>query len=105
MQIWPTKRFWKRLAIGALAVVSLALIANGLMAWWVEHRLQTKIAAIRAAGDPASIADLAPEPIPADQNAAAIIERIAPRLDEFAGTRQILRLTARQGVQQRHRSR
>ena len=58
MRIWPTKRFWKRLAIGAAIVVALALIANGFMAWWVEHQLQAKIAAIRAAGDPASIADL-----------------------------------------------
>jgi hypothetical protein len=84
MRIWPTKRFWKRLAIGVAIVVALALIANGFMAWWVEHKLQAKIAAIRAAGDPASIADLAPKPIPADQNAAAILKQIGPRLDEFA---------------------
>ncbi len=84
MRIWPTNRFWKRLAIGAAIVVALALIANGLVAWWVEHQLQTKIAAIRAAGDPASIADLAPVPVPADQNAAAILQQLGPRLDEFA---------------------
>jgi len=84
MRLWPTKRRWKQLAIGAAIVVALALIANGFMVWRTESRLQAKIAAIRAAGDPASIADLAPKPIPADQNAAAYLEQLAPRLDEFA---------------------
>lgn len=83
MRIWPTKRWWKRTGIGLAIVVALALIANGVMAWWTEHRLQTQIAAIRAAGDPASIADLAPEPIPDDENAAAILKRLEPRLEEF----------------------
>lgn len=83
MQIFPTKRFWKRLAIGAAILVAIALIANGFMAWLTEHRLQTRIAAIRAAGDPASIADLAPKPIPDDQNAAYYLERIKPQLLAF----------------------
>lgn len=84
MRIWPTKRWWKRFAIGVAIVVALALIANGVMAWWTEHRLQTRIAAIRAAGDPASIADLAPEPIPDDENAAAILKRLKPQLAAFS---------------------
>ena len=54
------------------SLVALALIANGFMIWRTDARLQARIDAIRAAGDPATIADLAPEPIPADQNAAAI---------------------------------
>ena len=53
------------------------------MAWLTEHRLQTRIAAIRAAGDPASIADLAPKPIPDDQNAAFYLEQIRPQLKAF----------------------
>jgi len=65
-------------------VVALALIANALMAWWTEHRLQTRIAAIRAAGDPASIADLTPKPIPDNENAAVHLARIKPQLDAFA---------------------
>lgn len=84
MRIWPTKRFWKRLAIGLAMLVAVALIANGFMAWQTERRLQAKIAAIRAAGDPASIADLAPPPIPDEENVAAILERIRPRLTEFS---------------------
>jgi hypothetical protein len=83
MRIWPTKRFWKRLAIGAAILVALALIANGLMAWRVDHRLQTLIAAIRVAGDPASIADLAPEPIPDDQNAAFYLDQLKLQLAAY----------------------
>jgi hypothetical protein len=84
MRIFPTKRMVKRWAIGAAILVAIALIANGFMAWLTEHQLQTRIAAIRAAGDPASIADLAPKPIPDDQNAAAYLERIRPQLEEFS---------------------
>jgi hypothetical protein len=64
-------------------LVAFALLANGFMVWRTDARLQAKIEAIRAAGDPAIIADLAPDPIPADQNAAAFIEKLTPRLDEF----------------------
>jgi hypothetical protein len=84
MRILPTNRGWKRIGIGLAILVGLALLANGLMVWRTEARLQSILAEIRAAGEPASLADLAPEPIPADQNAAAIIESLMPRLDEFA---------------------
>lgn len=79
-----SKRFWKRSAIVCCLIVALLLIANGIMSWRTEARLQAKLAAIRAAGDPASIAEMAPEPIPDDQNAAAILARIAPRMREFS---------------------
>ena len=84
MRIFPSKRTVKRWVIGAAILVAIALIANGFMAWLTEHRLQTRIAAIRAAGDPASIADLAPKPIPDDQNAAFYLEHIKPQLDAFS---------------------
>ncbi len=64
-------------------LVAIALIVNGFFAWRAEWQLRSRLAAIRAAGDPASIAELAPPPIPDDENAAAIIERIQPRLNEF----------------------
>jgi hypothetical protein len=83
MRFFLTKRFWVRLAIGLAILLALGLILNGLMAWRMESQLEERLAEIRAAGDPASIAELAPGPISDDQNAAAILARVAPRLKEF----------------------
>jgi hypothetical protein len=83
MRFLPTKRVWKRLAIGAAICIAVALIANGFMIWLTEHRVQSRIDAIRASGDPATIADLAPVAIPDEQNAAAQLLRIKSELDQF----------------------
>jgi hypothetical protein len=79
-----SKRFWKRMAIVMSIVVGLLLIVNGLFSWRAERRLQHQLDLIRADGHPASIAELAPEPVPPDQNAAAIVRKVAPRIEEFA---------------------
>ncbi len=84
MRLWPTKRVWKRIGIGFALLIALALIVNGIFAWRAEWQLRSRLTAIRAAGDPASIAELAPPPIPDDQNAAAIIAKVKPRLDAFS---------------------
>jgi hypothetical protein len=84
MRIWPTKRGWKRIGIGLAMLAAIGLVVNGVLAWRAELRLRERLAAIRAAGDPASIAELAPAPIPDDQNAAAIMERIRPQLNQFS---------------------
>ena len=60
MRIFPSKRGWKRLGIALAILVGIALAANGVVAWWVDYQFQSRVAAIRVAGDPASIADLAP---------------------------------------------
>lgn len=83
MQFFPTKRFWKRLAIGICLVIGLLLIVNGTFAWRAERGLQQEVASIRAEGEPSSIAELAPPPIPADKNAAAILRKIEPRISAF----------------------
>jgi hypothetical protein len=83
MRIWPTRRSWKRIGLGFVILVAIALVSNGFMAWWTEHRLQSRIAAIRAAGDPASTADLAPQPVAAAENAAAILKKLEPRLNAY----------------------
>ena len=83
MRLRPSKRTLTRLGIGAALIVGLLLIANAFMSWRVETRFQAKVEAIRAAGDPASIAELKPAPIPADENAAAHIDKLEPRLSEF----------------------
>ena len=84
MRIWPTKRWWKRLGLGFLLLIALAILVNGVMSWRVERQVQSRIAAIRAAGEPASIAELAPHPIPESENAAAALAKIGPSLDAFS---------------------
>lgn len=84
MRLRPSKRTLTRLGIGAALIVGLLLVANAFMSWRVETRFQAKVEAIRAEGDPASIAELKPEPIPADENAAAHIDKLEPRLNEFS---------------------
>jgi hypothetical protein len=84
MRIWPTKRGWQRIGIGLAMLAAIGLVVNGMLAWRAELRLRSRLAAIRAAGAPASIAELAPEPIPDDENAAAIMEQIRPQLNEFS---------------------
>jgi hypothetical protein len=84
MRFLRSKRFWKRLAIGFCLVAAVLLIVNGVLAWRAEHRLQQRISLIRAEGAPAAISDLAPEPIPDEENAAAILKRITPRINAFA---------------------
>lgn len=83
MRIWPTKRGWKRFGLGLSILLAIGLIVNGVFAWRAQWRLENRLAAIRAAGDPASIAELAPAPIPDSENAAAILARVRPRLKEF----------------------
>ena len=83
MRIVRTERVGQRIAVGIGVLVAAVLLANVFMALWTEGRLRSKIAAIRAAGDPASIVDLAPASIPADENGAAILAELALRLDAF----------------------
>jgi hypothetical protein len=84
MKIFPTRRAWKRIAIGIALVVGLLLIGNATVAWQANRKLESKRAELRAAGLPASIAELAPRPIPDEANAATHLARIKPRLDQFS---------------------
>lgn len=83
MKLIPTKRTIKRWAIGLGIVLGLLLLVNAVLAWRTEARFRELVAAVRAEGDPASIAELAPPPIANDANAAALIDTLSPRLDEF----------------------
>ena len=78
------RSLWKRLAIAAIALGVAAVLAIVALSWWTGGVFGRRLAAIRAAGDPASIADLALKSIPANENAAAIIESLAPQIDAFA---------------------
>jgi len=67
--------------VGMLAAAA-AIILGGLT-WRARHRLSDKVAALRSAGDPVSIADLAPSPIPASDNAAMYLQNISADADTF----------------------
>jgi hypothetical protein len=51
--------------------VAILLIANAVFVWTTDARLERQLADIKAAGDPLTLADLAPKPIPPEKNAAA----------------------------------
>ena len=84
MRFFLSKRFWQRVAICLVGLVAVGLIVNGILAWRANSQLQARVTEIRAAGEPASIAELAPAPVPDNENAAVILERIAPRVDAFS---------------------
>ena len=79
-----TKRGFRRIAIGIGFLVGGLLTLNGVLAWHSSQRFQSAIATIRAAGEPASLVDLAPSVIPPENNAAVHLKRIAPELEAFA---------------------
>jgi hypothetical protein len=83
MRVFPSRRTAKRWGIGIGIVLGVLLLVNAFMSWRVNSQFNARVAAIRAAGDPASIADLKPEPIPAEENAAAHLDMLEPRLDQF----------------------
>jgi hypothetical protein len=84
MRKWSMTSVSIRIVVGLAVLVGMAVLAFVFMAWWTERRVQSIIAAVRAAGDPASIGDLAPQPIPDGENAAVFLERLGPRLDAFS---------------------
>jgi hypothetical protein len=74
---------WRRLAIAAL-VLAGAIAAWAYWTLYAANSLSGRIAAIRAAGDPATIADLTSKPISRAENAAAHLVAAQLRLNEFA---------------------
>jgi hypothetical protein len=83
MPLFPRNRALRWLLIFALTA-GVLLIGGSLWALYAANSFAGRIAAIRAAGDPASLADLAPKPIPEQDDAAAYLVAIKPQLDAFA---------------------
>ncbi len=78
-------RGWPMCAAISLGVLAAgALVALVALSLWTGGRFGARLTAIRAAGDPASLAELAPAPIPPRQNAAAVIDELTPQLEAFA---------------------
>jgi hypothetical protein len=83
MSALPQSTLGRRLAIAGLFVLAL-LLAWIVWAAVVANSFFGRVAAIRAAGDPASIADLKPKPIPPEQDAAAHLAEAKSQIDAFA---------------------
>lgn len=83
MGILPQRPLYRRLLLVGCLLGAL-FVALGCWAIYSRSSLSSRIEAIRAAGYPAMIADLAPKPIPVDENAAAQLAEVATRIDAFA---------------------
>ncbi|MBN1911546.1 MAG: hypothetical protein JW818_17525 [Pirellulales bacterium] len=70
--------------IAAMVLVGLLLIVViGTVAWmrYMGSKADRQIAALRAAGQPVSLADLKEEPVPDEENAAYVLEQARDELD------------------------
>ncbi len=56
----------------ALALVLVALVVNGSLRFYWGRQIESKIAALKAAGEPVSFADLRGTPVPDSENAALV---------------------------------
>ena len=65
----------KRGLIALFALIAILLTANTIVISVFGNRLEKRIEAIRAAGDPVSLPDLAPDAVLAKQNAAVFLRR------------------------------
>ena len=72
------KKTLKWTGIALVAFVAILLIANAVFVWTTDARLERQLAEIKAAGDPLTLADLAPKPIPPEKNAAAYFLQAKP---------------------------
>jgi len=70
-------------SLGLLGLVALLLLTNLILNVWAGTKLEAKLQKLRDEGAPVCIADLAPEPIPVAQNAAAHLQKMHPELKRF----------------------
>jgi len=56
------------------------LLASAVYTWTTGRRLEARLDALRAAGEPISIADLAPAPVPPDEDASIPLARAEPEV-------------------------
>jgi hypothetical protein len=79
------KKYAIRSLIGIGALIAVLLISNAVAISVYSGRVEKKIAAIRAAGDPVSLADLAPAPTPSpEQNGAIFLRRTQGHIDSLS---------------------
>jgi hypothetical protein len=79
-----SKRFWKWIGYSILALIVLVMAAYAGVSLWANLRLAPRLAALRAAGEPTSISELAPEAVPAEEDGATYLAEIAPLIEALA---------------------
>lgn len=84
------KRILKTTAKIVVAVVLLLLVANGLLNFYWSRQIEARLAAIRAAGEPASLADMQKQPVPEQDNAAPIYDRAFEAMTEPAANQDMM---------------
>jgi hypothetical protein len=75
------RRILKWIGISTGAAITILLMANAYFVWSTGTRLERRLRALRQAGDPVLLADLARAPIPPEQNADVFLRRAAADLD------------------------
>ena len=75
------RRILKWVGIVAGAAIAILLMVNAYFVWRNGTQLERRLAALRQAGDPVQLADLAREPIPPEKNADVFLRRAADDLD------------------------
>lgn len=73
-------RFLKWAAIAAGLLLAACLLASAVYTWTTGRRLEARLDALRSAGEPISIADLAPAPVPPDEDASVPLARAEPEM-------------------------
>jgi hypothetical protein len=74
-------RVLKWIAIVAAVAITVLLLVNAYFVWSTGTRLEARLLAIRQAGEPVQLSDLAHEPLAPDKNADAFLRRIASDVD------------------------
>jgi hypothetical protein len=79
--MWKKAVVW--IAITLVSLLTIVLVILALDLYLTGKKLDEKLMEIRSEGDPISLAGLAPDPIPADQDAAVLLHAIRDDLHAF----------------------
>jgi hypothetical protein len=74
-------RIVKWIGIVAVATIANLLMLNAYFVWSTGTQLERRLIALRQAGDPVQLADLAREPLATEKNADVFLSRAADNLD------------------------
>ena len=77
------KRCIRWAAVVAMTAVLLLLVIDVVLAWRAGARLEQRLAALRAAGEPVTLRDLQPQLVPAEEDAALLLSSTRPQLEAW----------------------